>query len=297
MGASVERVTLPSSPTIVDYPNGAVESTGTVLHREMLDDGRAAILLDRTAAHPVDSAWPDQGSDRGILVVDGFVHPLLDCVVAATDGHALFLGTDVPVRKGTDGWTFVVAHIVDAAAEIAEGDDVEVSVDEEHRAGLSVGHTACHLASLALNRALAGAWSKVVATDALGAPDFDGLAVDSTSILENGSRDEYRIGKSLRKKGFSVAALDELDAITAAVNAQLAEWVATGAEVRIERTGDGLTDLREWVCDIEGGARIPCGGTHADSLSALDGIRVTLERSELEGAVGITMLTSTAPTV
>ncbi|THG32964.1 metal-dependent hydrolase [Naasia lichenicola] len=287
-------MTLPSSPTIVDYPSGAVESSGTVLHREVLGDGRAAILLDRTAAHPVDSAWPDQGPDRGILVVDGLIHPLLDVIVAATDGHALFVGADIPVRKGTEGWTFVVAHLVDGSGEIAEGDDVEVSVDEEHRAGLSVGHTACHLASLALNRALADAWSKDVATDALGTPNFDALAVDTTSILENGSRDDYRIGKSLRKKGFSVAALDELDAIAAVVDAQLAEWVATGAEVRIERAGDGLTDLREWVCDIEGGARIPCGGTHAVSLSALNGIRVTLERSELDGAFGLTMRTSVA---
>lgn len=168
------------------------------------------LLLDRTAAHPVYAAWPDQGADRGVVFSAGVEAALLDCVVAATDGSSLFLGADVPVRKGTEGWIFLVAHLVDESAPFGEGDSVRVELDKDYRTALSVGHTGCHLASLALNRALADAWTKEVPMDSLGAANFDALAIESSTILQNGSRDEYRVGKSLRRKGFSTDALDDL---------------------------------------------------------------------------------------
>jgi len=286
-------VTLPASPTLVDFPSGAVTSIATVLHRERRGD-QAVLLLDRTAAHPVDRAWPDQGADRGMLSSAGVEAVLLDCVVAATDGGSLFLGADVPVRKGTEGWTFLVAHLVYEAAPFREGDSVRVDIDEAYRTALSVGHTACHLASLALNRALAIAWTKEVPSDSLGAPNFDAVAIETSTILENGSRDEYRIGKSLRRKGFSTAALDDLAAAEGAVRATLDAWIGSAAAVRIERQGDAITDRRDWLCEIESGARIPCGGTHVASLADLAGLTVRLERRELEGAMGLTMWTSTA---
>lgn len=257
---------------------------------------RTGLLLDRTAAHAVDFAWPDQGPDLGVVIVRGSDVPLLDVVVGATDGTDLFLGSDVPVRKGTEGWAFVVAHLVDASVEVSEGDEVRVVVDAAYRGALAAGHTGCHLASLALNRALAGAWSKEVAGDALGQPNFDALAVDTTTILEYGSRDEYRIGKSLRRKGFDVSALDDLASTEAAINETLTWWLDTGAEVRIDREGEGLTDRRYWVCNLpEGEARIPCGGTHVRSLSALGGLSVSLELVQLEGALGLTMRTTALP--
>ena len=121
----------------------------------------------------------------------------------------LFLGADIPVRKGTEGWAFVVVHLVDADASLTEGDTVTVEVDAEYRAALSAGHSACHLASLALNAALAGAWTKEPRLDSLGSPDFDGAANETSTILERGARDTYRIGKSLRKAGFDPAALED----------------------------------------------------------------------------------------
>lgn len=285
------RSTLPATDTRVSYPVGAVAGTATVLHTEERD-GRFAVLLDETPVHAVDAAWPDQGPDRGRLSWDGTVVPLLNAVVGATDGERLCLGAEVPVRKGTDGWAFVVAHLVSVAPPV--GTVVEVAVDPEHRAALSTGHTACHLASLALNRALAGLWRKEIPADALGSPDFDAAACDSSSILPHGSLDRYRLGKSLRKRGFAAAELPEqLGEIERTVNAQLADWVGTGAAVRIDRDGERLTDRRHWVCELPGGpARIACGGTHPSSLTALTGIRVALELAEEDGAAVLTMATA-----
>lgn len=288
-------MTLPSSDTLVDYPTGAVRSSSRVLHVEPLDDDLAIVLLDRTSCHPVDRAWPDQGPDLAVIEsFHGARTAVRDCVVGATDGTDLYLGDAVPVRPGADGWTFVVAHLVDVAGAPREGDTVEVHVDAAHRLALSAGHSACHLASLALNAELAEAWSKPVPTDALGAPDFDGLAIETSTIGEYGSVDVFRIGKSLRKKGFGVAALDDLQDLESRVTARLEDWMAVGADIRIERDGEKLTDRRRWVCELPGGvASIPCGGTHAESLAALGGISVSLASDQTDGALIVRMVTET----
>jgi alanyl-tRNA synthetase len=241
----------------------------------------------------VDAAWPDQPADRGTLAVDGGTFDLVDCVVGATDGAALYLGAEVPVRKGTDGWAFVVAHIIEGS--VAEGANVDLRVDADYRHALSAGHTACHLASLALNAQLATAWTKEVQLDGLGRPNFDGIAIETSTIGEYGSVDVYRVGKSLRKRGFTPAALDDLDAIVSGANAQLAEWVASGAEVTIAREGDGLTSRREWRCELPGHpVSIPCGGTHLPSLAELASLTISLAADEIAGALELRMTTVAA---
>lgn len=285
-------MTLPDTDTQVTYPGGALSETGIVLHVEPLDGGRSAVLLDRTAVHPVDTAWPDQPADRGTLTVDGVAHEIVDAVTGGIHDGQLFLGRDLPVRGGTEGWTFVVAQVVDHTPP-AEGDTVRVDVDADHRAALSAGHTACHLASLALDAALADAWTKPAPVDALGNPGFDALAIQTSRIHENGSVDVYRIGKSLRRKGFTPAALDDVDALAARVDGHLAEWIAAGGAVRIERTDEALSARRTWVCELAGGRTdIPCGGTHVDDLGVFASITAAFALDEVEGGRQLTMTTT-----
>jgi alanyl-tRNA synthetase len=181
-----------------------------------------------------------------------------------------------------------------AAPEV--GDEVEVEVDAELRRSLSAGHTACHLASLALNAALEAAWRKAPRADAAGRPDFDGVAIETSTIVRDGSVDVYRVGRSVRKAGFEVAALDDLAAVEAAAQSTLDAWLAAGGPVRIERDGPALTDRRRWATELDGATvRIPCGGTHAGRLEDFAGIRLRLERREVEGALAVTMTTAAAP--
>lgn len=290
--------------TIVSYPRGDTANTGVVLHCEPLADAQAspdaaagtrwAVLLDASSCHPVDAGWPDQGPDRAVLRLPTGERAILDCVVAATDGDALHLGADIPVRKGTPGWAFVVAHIVDDVSDIAEGDRVELEVDADYRRALSLGHSGCHLAALALNRALAARWGKDTRTDGLGQPDFDAAAIESSRIGEYGSVDTYRLNKSLRRKGFDTDGLaEQLPGIEEAINATLAEWVAGDAAIRVESEGPRLTDRRSWVCELpEATVRIPCGGTHASSLAELGQVRVRLELAEVDGTPVLTMTTA-----
>ena len=289
---------LPSRDTLVTYPDGALDADTVVLHVAPADDGRVAVVTEATSFHPVDAAWPDQPADTGTLTAGDLEVPIVDAVVAATDGTELFLGADIPVRKGTEGWSFLVAHLVAGDAAIAEGDAVQVRADATARRALSIGHTACHAAALALNAALAGHWSKAAREDALGAPDFDGIAIASSRIVPNGSVDVYRLNKSLRRAGFDTAsvAADGLGELAASVTATIAEWAAAGATVRIDRDGDGLTDRRYWVAELPAGtARIACGGTHVDSLADLGDVRVEFEAGDDAGTPVLTMRTHAAP--
>jgi alanyl-tRNA synthetase len=269
---------LPSRDTLVTYPAGALVATSRVLHVAPAGDGLVAVITERTSFHPVDAAWPDQPADAGVVRAGLETVVVRDAVVAATDGASLYLAADIPVRKGADGWSFLVAHLVDEGAAIAEGDEVVIEADAATRRTLSAGHTACHLASLALNRALADRWSKAPRADALGSPDFDGIAIASSRIVANGSVDRYRLNKSLRRAGFDTASIPgDLDALRHVVADQLEHWLASGAVVRVEREGDGLTERRVWACDLpDGTARIPCGGTHLDSLAELSAVLPTL---------------------
>ncbi len=286
---------LPLDDTLVSYPGGALSERAAVLHVEALPVDAAAdrihLITDRSCVHPVDPRWPDQGPDIGTVTIAGQQVALLDCVIGATDGATLFVGDDVPVRRGEPGWAFLVVHTVAADGPIpVEGDEVVLTVDAAHRAALSAGHTGCHVAALALNAALADRWRKPVATDGLGHPDFDQLAIVSSRITPFGAVDTYRLGRSLRKKGFAVEGLDTaLAASTAAANGQLADWVATGASIDIAVSGPRLTDLREWVCVLPAGTqRIACGGTHLRSLAEVGSITVELAGDVAAGELVMT---------
>lgn len=279
--------------TEVLYPAGATTSTGTVTHVVPLEGGEFGVVVDRTAFHPVDTAWPDQPSDTGVMRFGAETVDIVRAVVGAAHDDRLSIGVDVPVRTGTEGWVFCVVHVVAGAAP-AVGDTVEIEADAALRTALSAGHTACHLAALALDAALAEAWTKPVAADALGSPAFDALAIQSSRIEPFGSVDVYRIGKSLRRKGFAVDALDDLDGIAARAGDLLAGWVAAGGAVRIERDGLGLSERRRWVCELpEGRVEIACGGTHVHDIGALDEITVSLERTDVTGGVELAMRTQT----
>ncbi len=285
---------LPRTDSLVTYPTGSVLEQATVLSTTTWSE-QPVVLTDLTPFHPVDPRWPDQGTDLGILTSAAGSANLVQATIGATDGSELFVGDHVTVRRGTAGWGFVVAHVLPSDGPVpAEGESVMLAVDAVHRAALSAGHTACHVAALALNAVLADRWRRPADTDGLGNPDFDQLAITSSVIKPFAAVDTYRLGKSLRKKGFDPTDMHAaLPAIADRANATLVRWVTGGAPIELEISGPRLTDLRTWVCRLpEGTQRIPCGGTHLSSLRELTAIGIELSYD----AVGSELVMTTSAT-
>lgn len=267
--------------TWVDFPSGATEGEGTVSLVRDLPGGRVAVVVDRTPFHPLDHGWPDQPGDVGLLAD----RPVLDSLTGALDDDGrLLVGSDIDVRRGDPGRTWVVAHVLDASDAPDAGTRVALVVDGPRRASLSRGHSGCHLAALALNEATAPFWSKEPPSrDSRGFPFLDQIAIQVSRIVPDGAYDGYRFGKSLRKAGFDAQAfLADVDEVTARINALLESWVATAAPSRVDTGGDPtLTARREWHSDVPGGpAVIPCGGTHVSDLGVLGRVSVVLARTD-----------------
>ncbi len=260
----------------VDFPSGALEGSGVVVRADVQADDRVAVVVDRTPFHPVDHGWPDQPGDTGLL--DGAA--VVDSVMGALDDDGgLLLGEAIDVRRGDPSRTWVVAHLLEPGSPgPARGDVVPLAVDVDRRTAYSRGHSACHLAALALNEASARFWSKEPPRrDSRGFPFLDQIAIQVSRIEPDAAYDAYRCGKSLRKAGFDSAAfLGALDEVAEEAHALLDAWVATGAVSRLDTDGDPtLSARRRWICDVPGGpAVIPCGGTHVADLSALGTVRV-----------------------
>lgn len=270
------------SATVVTFPAGAIRAEGTVSNVDGYDDG-AIVVVDVTPFHPVDHTWPDQPGDAGLLRLGDESVRVVEAIMAAvSDDGAFAVGGDIPVKRGAEGWRWLVGHRLDVAQApdwLAVGALVELEVDEYRRHALSRGHSACHLASLALDLAVADLWRKDASADALGNPDFEARANQSSRIHEDGAVDEYRLGKSLRKAGFDTEGLAAtLDEREAAINAQLAAWTAAGGVSTIETDGPTIIDSRRWRCSLpDGDAVMLCGGTHVADLAEFASISVTLE--------------------
>ncbi|MFC6884794.1 metal-dependent hydrolase [Actinomadura yumaensis] len=276
--------------THVTYPSGEVSGRSPVLLSAPLDGGYG-IVTHATPFHPLDPSWPDQPADSGLIQAEGMELKVADCLTGAVpldpgpgsgvagDAERILLGADIPVRRGEGGWAWLVVHVVER--HVPESAEALLFVDPVRRRALSAGHTACHVTALALNAALAPRWREPARTDGLGRPDFDALAIVSSRIVERGSRDVYRVGRSLRRAGFTAEGLaDDLPGITATMNGLLASWVAADAPVRIDAPSPELAARRTWRCDLpEGTVEMPCGGTHLDRLGELASVTASLELS------------------
>ena len=271
---------------MVTYADGNTSAESCVLKVISLPEEQAGIVAASTPFHPVDYQWPDQPADKGFLIVDGLSVPVRNCVcgVRSHETNEYFTGRSIPVKKGTEGWDFFVVHVVSAAdLHIEEGSSVQLRVDAEYRHQLDMGHTACHLTALALNKCLTPFWNKSPGrSDAMDNPDFDQLAIQQSLIVPFGSQDDYRLGKSLRKKGLRcadvLAALPELEK---EVNATLSGWLGTGALITMKKEGQALLDRRYWHCDFSDGEKviIPCGGTHVNNLDVYQSLTVALQQT------------------
>ncbi len=259
------------------------------------------IVTKETPFHPVSHIWPDHPEDKGVLQINNVEYPVLTCQTGAVELSTgeLYIDKDIPIKRGEEGWIFVVSHLISKDADIAVENTVEIKVDKEYQDSLSRGHSAGHIAYLALNKVLhANYWRKDAdRKDELGHYNFNSYAQETSFVTEDHCEDVYRLGKTLRKRGLNSAEMmSDLESIAAQVNQQISVWLALENEVSIECEGKALTDSRYWIADfgIDGVAKLPCGGTHVSSFKEYQEINVQLNA---QGEQELLMLTRSSKRV
>lgn len=278
----------------ITFHKGSIYEESVVV-KSLEYEGKRLVVTELTPFHPRDYQWPDQPADKGAAVNEsGGRFQVMDAIFAADDGSGgFFADNGIPVKKGEPGWFFCVGHILDGGCGFAEGDKITLEADGGYRERISRVHSATHVMSFALNMTLAPFWSKLPPlTDSLGSPGFDSIAMARSSMEEGFCTDNYRMGKSLRKKGFSAkefgAALKECEE---RVNALLAEWLSADAPITIAAADGALDSRRFWRSQIMGRpVEIPCGGTHVGSLSEIGVINVSMEMPDEETLVIVTSI-------
>ena len=281
--------------TVVTFAGGSLHEAALVgLTAEVA--GEWLVVTDRSPFHPVSLSWPDQPGDRGWLICGTNRSRVLDCREGLLNQRTgvLSVGDAARALKRSDAdLTSVVLHVTDAAPTTKA---VTLEVDATFRAALSLQHTGVHLAALVLNKVAAGFWSKDPQDpDSLGAPNLDKAAVTCSQISEEASIDHYRLGKSLRKKGFDVAGfLADLPTRATEMNEALQGLLGTPAPIHISPTEGPLADRRLWSTRLNGAdITMPCGGTHLTDLAELTEIMVSMDPTE-DGFVMRTCSISTA---
>lgn len=241
------------------------------------------VVTDVTPFHPVSHIWPDHPADKGTMTVNGKSFDVIDCQVGAVElaSGELYVGQAIPVKRDTEGWAFVVVHVLPFTDTFGAGDIALLEVDKEYQLSLSRGHSAGHIAYLALNKVLAQSYWRKDADrkDPHGNYDFNSYAQETSFVTPDKCLDTYRLGKTLRKRGLNSAdMLSDLKSIEQQVNVLLGDWLKRDVAITVDCHGEHLTDSRYWLCDLGEGeiAVIPCGGTHASHLSDFGSIHVTL---------------------
>ncbi|MCG9558450.1 metal-dependent hydrolase [Vibrio kanaloae] len=272
------------TPTITQFCHQIWQLNAKALHVES-DDSKTYLITDVTPFHPVSHIWPDHPADQGFVTVDDDVqYPVEDCLVGAIEQSTgkLCIAADIPVKRDAEGWVFVVVHQLSASASMINiHDEIVLSVDKEYQSSLSRGHSAGHIASLALNKVLAESYWRKDADrkDPLGSYDFNSYAQMTSFVTQELCTDKYRLGKTLKKRGLNVAdLLANLDGIETDINQMISGWLAEPTPVAMRLEGEALTDSRywEWQLDADTLVSIPCGGTHIENTSELKALSVKL---------------------
>ncbi len=281
--SSLNDQALPITATKVLFPQHVFSATATI-QNSGLDSKGCWFITDLTPFHPVSHIWPDHPADRGHIEFEGQSLPVIDCQTGAvnTTTGEVQIGEAITARRSDEDWLFVVVHYVQRTTPLPQRELVELQVDPAYQHALSLGHTAGHLASMALNKVLAKSYWRKEADrrDPLGQPDFNSYAQQKSEVTEFQCVDLYRLGKTLRKRGLNSAeVVDDLPIIVSSVNEQLAAWLSQPSVVHLRCEGERLTDSRYWECQLSEESQraiMPCGGTHVTHLKAFESISVDL---------------------
>ena len=124
------------TPTITQFCHQTWQLEAKVLYVES-DESKTYLITDVTPFHPVSHIWPDHPADKGTVNLGGVQYIVDDCLVGAIEQSTgkLYVAADIPVKRDTEGWVFVVVHQLPiSASTISINEQVSLSVDKEYQA-------------------------------------------------------------------------------------------------------------------------------------------------------------------
>lgn len=277
--------------TIVDYQSvdQPFLSNVTLILDMKNDTNKKIICVEKTQFHPISYQWPDQPGDKGLMLINDVQYIVSNSIIVAFQkpNGEIYIDTDIPVKMHEKNWVFLVGHIIIDDKRTLNtniiGTQAMLLPDKELRLSLSTVHSACHLASLALNKVTAQYWKKEVEKDSLSNPNIDAITISGSTIDKCTSQDTFRFSKSARKKGLNTdSIIHDINVIERNINIQLNQWLQNKIDISLLPVEpSALCDRREWQCLLPDGlARIPCGGTHLMNFNAVKAITVSLKMSE-----------------
>ena len=250
---------------------------------------RPASIAERGRLHPAgqsqisplpspESPLARSASDVGWVRWEGGEAVVGPCAMGpiSPDG-ALFVDLAIPVKRGAEGWAFVVVHPLAGAFDLAAG-MVELRVDAEARHALNLGHSACHpggpgpepdVDALLAQRKSAG-----------GMPWISPTSI-ALAIQRSGSRPVVRGAmphrqESAQKRSERRGPAGETGAGRRADQPAAGRLAGRRGRIRRSRAGEAIIDSRYWHCTLDGREVTIPGGTHAASLAELGRVRVQL---------------------
>ncbi len=193
--ASTQVTSTQVTPTKVTFCQQVWQLDSSVQLIDHADD-KTYLVTEVTPFHPVSHIWPDHPADKGQIIIDGTSHEVFDCLVGTVEEATgrLYVDQQIPVKRDTQGWLFVVVHVLDGCVT-PENNLVSLQVDKDHQQALSRGHSAGHLAYLALNKVLTESYWRKEADrkDPHGNYDFNSYAQETSFVTEDRCVDHYRL--------------------------------------------------------------------------------------------------------
>ncbi|WFQ78470.1 hypothetical protein PXH59_12115 [Xenorhabdus sp. SF857] len=251
------------------------------------------VITSNSPFYPKNYKWGDQKSDIGVIVLNNQAVNIVKTYTAVIIDSMIYIDHDIPKKLNIED-KLIPAHYLESLngleCQSIVGAKVKLSVDAEVRHKISAAHSMAHFMSLALNKVTNKYWNKDYDKDSLENYNLDKAAIFKSSISELKSIDTYRLGKSLKKKGFDKASfLESIVSINEEINLILKNWLVTGSEIRVEYTSQDIGSLRLWKSTVENRpVVIPCGGTHIKNTEEIQDIKVEIKPEESDEYIVIT---------
>ncbi|CDG22878.1 conserved protein of unknown function [Xenorhabdus poinarii G6] len=274
------------------FMTGQLSLNTTVIDILKYHDGYI-VITENSPFYPKNYKWGDQKSDVGIIAVNHHRLNVVKTYTAAIIDGQIYIDQNIP-NKLDSADKLIPAHYLVSLNGVEEktiiGNNVKLSVDADARHKISAAHSMAHFMSLALNKAANKYWNKDYDTDSLGNFNFDKASIFKSSISELQSVDIYRLGKSIKKKGFDKTVfLQNLNGVSEEINLTLNHWLSIGCEIQVEYTSKNISDLRLWKSTIENHPIIiPCGGTHISNTEEIKDAKVEITPGESDEYIVIT---------